>query len=1848
MASPVPFTSDAVKKNIGNLVLSVNSEILDLQKEFKRLGDSNNWSSKADELEISVKEKKEALEDFINRLEAKPGYVDKEKFQKLLKTMKTSVNSADKVLEFKVKKDEVLTEIIEQASKEASDVMEEINAKEKEEEEELSSLTSAMENLVSIKAARVRGGAEEEKTKVEIELENIDSYHAVRVKKLKEEILVKMEDHKDELKAKWRDQKDFLDYQALKEIRSEFEATYKKMRNMVFEFDRRRISDLLSDDLMDTIDMKFDEYMVLFKEMDEEKRIEEAILRKRNLLLNEYRKEKRRDIPSWPHSLPYSKFKADLLSWDKEHHLSSGSVKFGLLAEMLKKSDRVQTYEQIQTRLEKQRNESDIIAQVVTLLDAINEETIYNKLNTAWEAITTFKKEKNESLNNFFSRFETLQYSLNMADASYSELGPVKAGMDVKYYEKREKILRNRVEFNDKLKVVHLLKALGVDEAHKRDILTKIDFNKDPNIVFDDAKTAIRDICSDDTAFKSEDQVLVVKPWQSQDRRQEDDRSRRDRYMKSRSRSGGDRRFSRDRAGSRSWSRGRDRSRQRVSFQDRNRSSWRRDSTPGPGTDRINIHHCNVFYDDVYKTDKLFTKSSKGLGQVMILDCGCPRSLMGRSEFEKIKKEHKYLLTRTRNTERFKFGPSRTYDANIKVKLKLILNDKFVDAWFYVVDGEVPILLGNDVLEPLGAKIDIGKRLLEIGTKNLNNIPIIKSSGGHFVLPLHGLVPKKEKNAQVDVNVPDDDHIDEAKENVIDEEAEAVMTVLFSQYNEYGGLKKLHDEVGHKVFVEVGLRNDEEAKVMKVHRYFGHRSGRRVWELFAKARKLPGKRKQILEIIDNCETCSKMKKAPPRPKVGLPVSNDFNQVVAMDLKVVDKAKGHYILWLVDTFSKLIKGKYIKDKNPSTIIEGIISTWIIGDGTGPGSPTMGFYSDNGGEFLNKEVLDFAAYMDVELKMTSANSPWQNGIVERNHASADIIFKKLLIDNPSMNMQEAVNFAAFAKNSEINRTRFSALQLMFGQNPHFPGLAEVSSASSNLKSTSKYMRKLKLLDEARVKYREIECDEKLKKVMSERINPNVEKNYDIGDPIYFFDDKKKEWKRGTVLVSLGKTIYLKFGNFLRRVPIDKCRPDSSGKLKQEESYLEPADEEEKRFVEAETPIEEIGPELELAARNKLLECELEKVKLQLASLEGKEVNSAADSPENIQKDDTEDIIKDDENQGTLIQEKRRLKRQSLRHRKVKGLMHLLPKLHQQIIFKSKENPSWASAKVIKVHKKTSVHQNWRNLELEDGEIIEKDFANDVEEWKDANEEEENLTIDESFCMEEMHNSFPVKVLTRSEYSRPEIQAAMTAEIEKFKNFEAFEEVVDNGQYSIPIRWVVTEQKEDGKNQPYKARLCVRGDKEIGKEHIRSDSPTAAKESIKIAMIVAANEGFSIKSGDIKSAYLQGANLEREVFVKPPVEANTEGKLWKLLRGAYGMLDGGRLFYLKLADKMKDLGLHKVHSDGALFTFVKDGNLHGLVATNVDDLLMIGDDVFEEEVTKKLQEYFKFSKVEESEFTYCGCKIAKKPDGSISLDQNNYIEELKQIENVEGEDDRPLNKDEKKEARGKIGALLWISLITRADLSFDVNVLSSEVARGTVRTIKEINRVIKNAKLRSDKLRFVRLGALSELEVKVYADASFSNQDGSTKSTAGRVILLKNKNENTVNIISWKTKKIARVCRSVKTAETRAIDEAIDEAVHVARIIKEIYNGYVDLKKPSQIPVTALTDSKSLWESAYNTRQCEEKLLRNTIASIKEFLLEGKVQSIDWVPTKLQLADPLTKKGSKDKANWLLEIGSGNKLF
>ena len=342
---------------------------------------------------------------------------------------------------------------------------------------------------------------------------------------------------------------------------------------------------------------------------------------------------------------------------------------------------------------------------------------------------------------------------------------------------------------------------------------------------------------------------------------------------------------------------------------------------------------------------------------------------------------------------------------------------------------------------PNGGIIDMNENRIVLSEVGIE-IPIDRSKGGHFVIPIHSISGEKDKNIQ-------------------GEEADIIMLLTLGSLKD-DGLQAFHDEVGHTVFVAAALNNEEKSQVEKVHRYFGHRSSRRVWELFAKANRLKGKKKAVYEVIDNCETCSKFKKAPPRPKVGIPSVNNFNEVVGLDLKVISASKGEYILWMVDLFSKLIKGKFIKNKHPETILDAIVSSWIIGDGAGPGHPSRGFWCDNGGEFLNEEVLEFAAAMNVDIRMTSADSPWQNGVVERHHATADGIVEKLMFEDPHINIQEAINKASFSKNTDPNHTGFSPMQLMIGHNPAFPGLAEAYLSSSNVKSGNKYMNKMKELD------------------------------------------------------------------------------------------------------------------------------------------------------------------------------------------------------------------------------------------------------------------------------------------------------------------------------------------------------------------------------------------------------------------------------------------------------------------------------------------------------------------------------------------------------------------------------------------------------------------------------------------------------------------------------------------------------------------------------------------------------------------------------------------------------------------
>ena len=108
----------------------------------------------------------------------------------------------------------------------------------------------------------------------------------------------------------------------------------------------------------------------------------------------------------------------------------------------------------------------------------------------------------------------------------------------------------------------------------------------------------------------------------------------------------------------------------------------------------------------------------------------------------------------------------------------------------------------------------------------------------------------------------------------------------------------------------------------------------------------------------NCDTCRRFKRRPLKPAVGFPLATDFNETVALDLKQFDP--NLYILHMIDHLSRYSSACVIKNKRKETIVCGIMEYWVRIFG----SPKK-FLTDNGGEFVNQDLIDFAEKFNINL-------------------------------------------------------------------------------------------------------------------------------------------------------------------------------------------------------------------------------------------------------------------------------------------------------------------------------------------------------------------------------------------------------------------------------------------------------------------------------------------------------------------------------------------------------------------------------------------------------------------------------------------------------------------------------------------------------------------------------------------------------------------------------------------------------------------------------------------------------------------------------------------------------------------
>ena len=455
----------------------------------------------------------------------------------------------------------------------------------------------------------------------------------------------------------------------------------------------------------------------------------------------------------------------------------------------------------------------------------------------------------------------------------------------------------------------------------------------------------------------------------------------------------------------------------------------------------------------------------------------------------------------------------------------------------------------------------------------------------------------------------------------------------------------------------------------------------------------------------------------------------------------------------------------------------------------------------------------------------------------------------------------------------------------------------------------------------------------------------------------------------------------------------------------------------------------------------------------------------------------------------------------------------------------------------------------------------------------------------------------------------------------DYETFEEVADEGQNVIGSRWVITvKEKHDGQKQQCKARLVARGFQESLKP--QSDSPTASKDSFKLLMAVAANNGFRLASVDIRAAFLQSKALDRDVFVKPPEDIRKPGIVWRLKKPLYGLDDASRKFWLRVKEVLVSLGLRVMTGDEAFYYLHEDGELKGAVLTHVDDFSLAGDDEFIRKVISQVERQLTVSKVEKDKFRFTGLDISSVEDG-IEVTMADYVKSIGDVPEVRNADrDEELTGLEMKEYRKITGKISWLANSTRPDLCYTSLAMSKNNKGATIGNLRDVSRVLKKVREPESKIKYKRIGDKEDLVIVGIGDASYKLDD---KAVGGVSLFLANSNLTRASPIYWKSKQIVRVCHSSKDAETLNMTRLVDDATFAARQLELMLYG--DYKK--RIPVILFTDSESSLESIASSKQVVNKSLRMTVWELKDKLLDGEVLSYAWLPTEHMWADVLTKE-------------------
>ena len=283
-----------------------------------------------------------------------------------------------------------------------------------------------------------------------------------------------------------------------------------------------------------------------------------------------------------------------------------------------------------------------------------------------------------------------------------------------------------------------------------------------------------------------------------------------------------------------------------------------------------------------------------------------------------------------------------------------------------------------------------------------------------------------------------------------------------------------------------------------------------------------------------------------------------------------------------------------------------------------------------------------------------------------------------------------------------------------------------------------------------------------------------------------------------------------------------------------------------------------------------------------------------------------------------------------------------------------------------------------------------------------------------------------------------------------------------------------------------------------------------TLRMILTMSERKSWSVSTADVATAFLRAEFLEDqpEYYMRvPPILVKLgfvqAGMIWRLKRPLYGLREAPRLWGIKRDKILRDLltksgfTLKQSDVDQSVWQISKDGELKGILATYVDDLMVCGDDGVADEIWEALAKHWTLKQTgcilpgEPGKLTYLGLILERREDKTLYCHQKEYVKDLlakwsmkdcnparltgepesfqaekkadegKRGHGSHGTAESLRDEDLTKKCQGIVGGLLWLSTRSRPDIAYQVGRAATLILKDPEASMKEAKHLLRYIK-------------------------------------------------------------------------------------------------------------------------------------------------------------------------------------------